>query len=114
VTDFATLFAGFLGFFAGQVVFVGVMRWTVTIYELARAPADAPSQGKGLSIAMATIFGSGPWLLIATVGGAFFVRNEPYATPLFIGAAIAIVLMSSLGAWLWLRRVRAKDAKNAA
>ena len=113
MSDIATFFTASLGFFAGQVVFLGVMRWVATVYAIAMNPSEAGSGGKGLNIAMVSVFGSGPWLLVAALGGAFFVRNEPYATPLFIGAAIAIVSMSSLALWLW-RGMRAKSGKNAA
>src|SRR5690349_15558309 len=113
MSDFATFFTGFLGFFAGQVVFLGVMRWIATLYSIVKAPAVAGDGGKGLNIAMASIFGSGPWLLIAAVGGVVFVRNEPYATPLFVGAAIGIAFMSSVALWGW-RRIRANRRENAA
>jgi len=113
VSVFANLGIGFLGFIAGQLLFTGVLRWGATIYELAKDPTRAGSRGKGARIALASLLGSGPWLLVVAFGGAYFVHAEPYATPLFIGAALAIAFLGSITlhfAW----KTRAQRAKNAA
>jgi hypothetical protein len=112
MSDFATFFTGVLGFFAGQVAFLGVMRWIATLYTIAKSPVVAGDGGKALNIAMASIFGSGPWLLVAAVGGIVFVRDEPYATTLFVGAALGIAFMSSVALWGW-RRIRANERSAA-
>ena len=109
---FATFITGFLGFYAGQVVFAGVTRWIATIYTLARDPSPSAQQGKRLSIVMATVFGSGPWLLVALAAGAYFIRDETYATTVYAGAALSIAVMSIL-TWRFARRHASAKTRTA-
>lgn len=93
---FASYAIGFLGFIAGMLLFTGVMRWIATLYEIAKDPSTAGKEGKGLRIALATAFGSGPWLLVAAIGGIYFTYTEPYGTALFIGAILAIIFFGGI------------------
>jgi len=95
---------GFGGFVAGLVLFNGILRWVGTILVLAKDPTHAGSTGKGARIALATLFGSGFWLLVVAVWGAYFVHAEPYAAPLFVGSGAAILYMGSVVGWFLLRR----------
>src|SRR6185436_6468096 len=91
---------GFVGFFAGMMLFTSVVRWVGTVYEIINDPTRAGSRGKGLRVALATVLGSGPWLLVVAIGGAYFIRAESWAPPLIVGAIIAVVFLSGLSIWV--------------
>ena len=110
---FAIMGIGMLGFIAGNFLFSGVTRWLATVYEIVNDPTRAGSRGKGARIAVATFLGSGPWLVVVAIGSAYFIRGEPWAMPLFVGAAMAIALLASFS-FLILRRSKRSGGKNAA
>ena len=109
----ATLGFGFGGFIAGLLLFNGVLRWVGTVLVLAKDPTRAGSRGKGLRIALATVFGSGFWLMVVGIWGAYFVHTERYATSLFVGATLAIAYMGGIVVWFRLKQ-RSRGGKNAA
>jgi hypothetical protein len=113
VSPGASLGIGLLGFIAGQILFVGVLRWLATVYELVKDPTNAGSRGKSGRIALATVFGSGPWLLGVAIGGVYFMHAEPYAIPLFVGATLAIVVFASITLH-FASKARTQRGKNAA
>ncbi|QJR09248.1 hypothetical protein DSM104443_00285 [Usitatibacter rugosus] len=104
---------GFAGFFAGLMLFNGVLRWVGTVLVLANDTTNAGSKGKGVRIATATVFGSGFWLLVVAIGGAYFIHAEPYSTPLFVGAALAIIQLGIVVGQFVLKK-RAQGDKDAA
>lgn len=104
---------GFAGFIAGLLLFNGVLRWVGTVLVLAKDPTRAGSRGKGLRIALATIFGSGFWLIVVAIWGAYSVQAERYATSLFVGATVAIAYLGVVVVWSALKQ-RARGGKNAA
>jgi len=105
--------AGLGGFVAGSILFTSVLRWGGSVLVLANDPTNAGSRGKAVRIALATVFGSGFWLLVVAAWAAYFVHAEPYAMPLFVGAGVAIAYLGVVVGWFVMKR-RAQGNKNAA
>jgi hypothetical protein len=89
----AAIGLGLIGFFVGNLLFSKVIVWAATICEIVK---DGSATPKAARLAAATLLGAGPWFLIVATMFAYFVRAEWWATPLFIGAASALVFFSLL------------------
>jgi hypothetical protein len=98
------------GFIVGQLVFVGAMRWFATVYEIAKDPTNAGAGGKAGRIAIASVFGSGPWLIAAAAWVAYFVHDEPYALPLFVGELLAFAFFVAITLYFTSKRGQGKNA----
>jgi hypothetical protein len=90
--DFAAAIGlGLVGFFIGNLLFSKVIIWIATVYEIAKDRSGAP---KAPRLAAATLLGAGLWFLLVAAMFAFYVRDESWAPPIFIGAGSAIVFFS--------------------
>ena len=100
----------FGGLFAGNLLFNAVLRWVATSAELLRS-----SPGKWSLVAAASLFNSGPWLLVIVGAFAYFVHSEPWAMWFFAGVGIAVSFFLTFTVVFGLkqRAIQAKG-KNAA
>ena len=99
----ATLGLGMVGFLIGNLLFSNVGVWIATLYEVAKSPDEG---ARGVRLASAALLASGPWFLAASAVFAVYVRAEPWAPPLFAGAAGAIVFFGALTWYLARKRKR--------
>ena len=104
------------GYLAGNLVFVAVLRWIITIVMarnqvVAAEGREAPRRVVMLALSQ-SLFQSGPWLLVALAFFAYHVYSEPWALWFFGGffAGIAILGIASAHA----RKVAAEEEKKNA
>ncbi len=98
------------GLFAGNLLYIAVLRWVATSAELLRS-----SPGKWSLVAAASLFNSGPWLLVVVFTFAYYVHSEPWAMWFFAGAGVAVSFFLTITVVFGLKQ-RAIQArrKNAA
>jgi uncharacterized BrkB/YihY/UPF0761 family membrane protein len=97
---------GMIGFLIGNLLFSKLGMWMATIYEIAKDQGEA---SRGVRLASATFLSAGPWFLIATVIFAVYVRSESWATPIFVGAVIAITFFSLFAVYLTKKAARRRE-----
>ena len=100
----------FAGMFAGHLLVIAVIRWVGASAELLRS-----SPGKWRLVAAASLFNSGPWLLVVLSTFAYYVHSEPWAVWFFAGAGVTVSFFLTVAVVFGLkqREVQAKG-KNAA
>jgi hypothetical protein len=98
---FAILAVVVAGFFAGNLVFVAVIRWVHLVVEarnqIAAVEGRRAASGKVAMLASCqSLFHSGPWLLIAVGYFAYQVYSESWAPWLFAGFCGSVVFLGSV------------------
>ena len=98
------------GLFTGNLLFSAVLHWVAASAELLRS-----SPGKWSLVAAASLFNSGPWLLVIVGTFAYYVHSESWAMWFFAGAGIAVSFFLAITVVFGLKQ-RAIQArrKNAA
>ena len=110
MNEVISLGLAFIGFMIGLILFAGVGRWFVAVYEVAR---DRNADAKAARLTAAVFLSSGPWLLAVVIGVGYSVAGESWAIWIFGGICAAIVFISLLSVYL-ARKARSQNAKPAA
>ena len=99
------------GFLAGNLVSTTVGHWIVASAEI----LHSSPQGWRM-VAAASLFNSGPWLLVVVGVVAYYVHSEPWAVWFFGGLGGAVFLLGGLMVIFAVkhRNVEARRTKNAA
>jgi len=114
--DFVPSFlAGIGGFFLGMLLTSRVIGWLQAIVEArkaANANADADTvRPSRISLPLAAVLHSGPWLLGGTMWWAYFVLTKPHAAEwvwFFSGIAAAPLVLVPTAIVISLRKKNAK------
>jgi hypothetical protein len=112
VNPILTLAIGTFGFVVGNLLFAAVGRWIAGVYTIVKDPTKAGARAKHWKVASVTLFSSGPWMLVAVGFFAYHVQSKPWAMPLFIGLATAILFFSAITIHFWRKALQRQ--KNAA
>ena len=84
---------GMVGFLIGNIAFSRVGHWVVALHQIANDPTATAKVGKFASV---TLLSAGPWFLVAVGVFAYFVYPQPWSTPIFVGALVAVLFFSAL------------------
>jgi hypothetical protein len=110
--DLSSILAALVaGLFAGNLVSIGVVRWIATSAEL----LHSSPQGWRMAAA-ASLFNSGPWLVVVVSVFAYYVHSEAWAPWFFAGLGGALLLFGGIIVIFTVkhRHAEARRAKNAA
>jgi hypothetical protein len=100
---FASIGLGLVGFAIGNLLFSRVGRWLYTLFE---------TREKGARVSLLLLHDA-PWLLIASAALAYYGSSQPWALPIYIGAAVAICIFGGLTLFL-SKKSRKNGDQNAA
>ncbi len=101
----ASIGLGMIGFLIGNIAFSRVGHWIVALHQIAKDEGGA----KTSKFASAMLLSAGPWFLVAVGVFAYFIYPQPWSTPIFVGALIAVVFFSAFS--VHLARKAAGQAK---
>lgn len=102
------------GYFAGNLLFIAVLRWIANIIEVRGQVISVEGRavpGRVALLALSqSLFQSGPWLVAAVVFFAYHVYSEPWALWFFGGLFTGIAILGIAAAHA--RKAAATDAKD--
>src|SRR5689334_10594060 len=102
----ANLGLGMVGFMIGNLLFLSGARWVLAI-AAAKKSADAPRA----AIASATLLHAGPWVIVAVGIFAAYIRSEPWARPIYVGAVTAALFFGVIAIIVQRKlKLRGRDA----